>query len=479
MGVGREFMTFDYSATFDVNTEKVDSLEMSITMDTGYFLGDAVGDVTSGIGRSDNCYQYRSFKVTPKVAITNTPHPTSMRAPGTMQCMIAAEVVMEHIAKATKKPVEKIQALNFYPADQHPITPFGDHIGAGGYNWTIPTLWSQIQDQAKYAERKQAVDQYNALNKWTKKGIAISPVKYPLNMNGEFSSGALVCVYADGTVLVSTGGSELGQGFNEKIAVCASDALGIDLKKILIGPRETSKIPNNSDTGGSGTSESSCQAVIQACQEVKGKLEKYLQVGHSWEQAVTNANSEGVSLMSTSWWKQPKTENANTYATYGVGVTEVMIDVLTGEIRTERVDILMDLGTQLDAAIDIGQLQGGFVIALGYLLTEELQVDVDGTQLNLGFWNYKIPSAFDIPVEFNVSLLKNSPNPLGIKGSKASAEPAMCLVSSVYLAVKNAIYAARNECGLGDDWFRLDTPLVPENIRTSIGAITAEMKLPL
>merc|ERR1712070_926774 len=125
-----------------------------------------------------------------------------------------------------------------------------------------------------------------------------------------------------------------------------------------------------------------------------------------------------------------------------------MIDVLTGEIRTERVDVLMDLGMQLDAAIDIGQLQGGFVQAMGYLLTEELKVGADGTQLNLGFWNYKIPSAFDIPVEFNVSLLKNSPNPIGIKGSKASGEPAMSLVSSVYLAVKNAIYAARRDNGL-------------------------------
>merc|ERR550525_1389343 len=105
----------------------------------------------------------------------------------------------------------------------------------------------------------------------------------------------------------------------------------------------------------------------------------------------------------------------------------------------------MDLGTQLDAAIDIGQLQGGFVMALGYLLTEEYKVDKSGTQLNLGTWEYKIPSAYDIPLEFNVSLLKDSPNPVGIKGSKASAEPAMCLIPSVYLAIKNALYDARKE----------------------------------
>merc|ERR1719159_391350 len=115
----------------------------------------------------------------------------------------------------------------------------------------------------------------------------------------------------------------------------------------------------------------------------------------------------------------------------------------------------MDLGTQLDAAVDLGQLQGGFVIALGYLLTEELRVDAAGAQLNLGTWEYKIPSAYDIPVTFNVSLLKDSPNPNGVRGSKASAEPAMCLVASVYLAAKESLYAARRELGAGDDWFAL------------------------
>ena len=150
----------------------------------------------------------------------------------------------------------------------------------------------------------------------------------------------------------------------------------------------------------------------------------------------------------------------------------VLSDVMANsprQVRIERVDVLMDLGTQLDAAIDIGQLQGGFTIALGYLLTEELKVDPAGTQLNLGSWEYKIPSAYDIPVEYNVSLLKNSPNPNGVKGSKASAEPAMCLIPSVYLAVKNAVYAAREEVGNGADWFQLNHPLSVENVRAAIG----------
>jgi xanthine dehydrogenase/oxidase len=147
----------------------------------------------------------------------------------------------------------------------------------------------------------------------------------------------------------------------------------------------------------------------------------------------------------------------------------VQVDVLTGEVRVERVDILMDLGTQLDAAVDIGQLEGGFVIALGYLLSEERMNNAKGEELTLGTWNYKVPGAYDIPVVLNCSLLKNSPNPAGIRGSKLSAEPVMGLVSSTYFAIKQAMYSARTDAGLGDAFFMLDLPATPENICMAIG----------
>lgn len=145
------------------------------------------------------------------------------------------------------------------------------------------------------------------------------------------------------------------------------------------------------------------------------------------------------------------------------------VDVLTGEVLVERVDILMDLGTQLDAAVDVGQITGGFMIALGYLMNESLKVDSSGTQLNAGTWEYKIPGAYDIPIVLNVSLLKDSPNPVGVLGSKGCAEPAMGTMPSVYLAIKNAIYAARTEVGTAEGWFLLNTPCSPETVRAAIG----------
>lgn len=472
MVVGREPMEFDYTVTYDPTTGKVGTMVMDMTIDPGWYLGDSAGCMEMAVGWSDNCYQYESFKVNTHTALSATPHSTAMRAPGCMQSILAAEVVIEHVAKLCSKSTAEVQAVNFYNPAAGPVTtPFGDKIGTEGYNWTIPTLWSQIQDQANFAARQAAVVAYNAANKYTKRGIALTPAKYVMGTDF-YSSGALVNLYADGTVMVASGGSELGQGLNTKVALCVADTLNVPLSSVQVTPRDTSKVPNNTATGGSGTSECSSEAAIVACNTLMDRLKPYLSAGKSFVDAIGQANTDGVSMMAEGWFKQKKDDNANLYATYGTAISEVMIDVLTGEVRVEQVDILMDLGTQLDAAIDIGQLQGGFVISLGYLLTEECRVDGSGTQLNLGSWEYKIPSAYDIPVDFNVGLLKDSPNPVGVKGSKASAEPGMTLVASTYLAVKEAIYAAKVEMGTGGEWFMLNTPLTCENIKAAIGEQT-------
>jgi len=482
MNMGRQAMDFDYEVTFD-KSGRVDTMNMTQHFAPGWFYGDTSGDLDMGVGFADNCYKYSSLKITRNVLKTDTTHCTSMRAPGCMQSLIASEVVMEHVAKVVGKPLEEVQSLNFYKSGD--VTPFGDHIDENGYNWTIPTLWPKVQEDAAYNARKADVLKYNSENRWTKKGIAMSTVKYPMDIGGNYSSGAQICVYHDGSVLVTTGGVECGQGLYTTVALCVANTLGVPLETISVGPTETSKIPNNSGTGGSGTSEESSHAAILASQEILANLKPYFDKGKKWQEAVASAIEDGISLMASKWWtwkqhKYPggKTPNTNLYASYGTAVSEVLVDALTGEVSVSRVDVLMDLGTQLDAAVDIGQLQGGFTIALGYVLSEELKVDSLGKQLNLGTWDYKIPGAYDIPLEFNVSLLKDTPNPVGVKGSKACAEPVMGLVASVYLAVKNAIYAAREEVGLGDSWFQLDLPLTPERVATAIGVPVSQLDVP-
>jgi len=471
---GREVIHFDYDATFDT-VGVLDSMDMTMTIDPGWFYGDAEGDMTMAVGWSDNCYRFKNFKVTPKAAVTTTAHTTPMRAPGCLQSILAAEVVMEHVAKVVGKPLDELRELNFYKLGD--TTPFNDTIGKEGYNWTIPTLWSQIQNDAKYAERKKAIEDYNAQNRWTKKGIAMSPVKYVMGIDF-YSSGALVNIYADGTVLVSTGGCEVGQGLNVKVALCVASTLGAPLEKVRVGARETDKVPDNTGTGGSGTSECTSEAAMMACRKLLDLLAPYRTEQTTWEAAVAAAAKANVGLMASGWYQYKKDDNQCAYSTYGTAISEVLVDGITGEVRVERVDVLMDLGNQLDAAIDIGQVQGGFMMALGYLLTEEQKFDESARQLNLGTWEYKIPSAYDIPLEFNVALLKDSPNPVGVKGSKASAEPSMCLIPSVYLAVKNALYALRKSNGLGDDWFMLDTPLTPERVAIAAGTRVSSLVVP-
>jgi len=317
-----------------------------------------------------------------------------------------------------------------------------------------------------------------------KKGIALTTSRWTGSSVG-FLNSAHVSIFADGSVQVASGGVEIGQGLNTKVAMGAAYALGVPLERINVGPGDPRMLPNNLSTGGSMTSESCVQAVLQACEELKTKLQPYLDAAAgNFDAAVPDAIANGISLVSTGWCNGAWDTNAqldppqSAYIVYGAGVAEVTVDVLTGDVQVDRIDLIMDLGNQLNAAIDIGQVQGGFVMALGYLFTEKLSWKEDGQVLSLGTWEYKPPSAYDIPLEMNVALLKDTPNPCGVLSSKAVAEPAMHLIGAPYLAVKNAIYAAREELGLGTDWFMLNVPICSEGIRAAIDVPQDRMALP-
>lgn len=290
-------------------------------------------------------------------------------------------------------------------------------------------------------------------------------------------------VHGDGTISVCTGGAEIGQGLNTKVAQAVAQSLGISMDSVLVSDGDTKTLANNGTTGGSMTSEACVAAVQDACDKIKALLEPFTSAGADWQTAVAQAKGSGVNLVTTGrntdkWDSRDPAVNDSPYLVYGACVSEITIDVLTGESRLEKVDVLMDVGTQLNAAVDLGQVQGGFVMALGYLFSEEQKWDSTGKLLNLGTWEYKVPTAYDIPVEFNVGLLTNAPNPNGVMGSKAVAEPAMHLLSSPYLAVKHAIYAARADQGLGEDWFQLNVPCTPEVIRSVVGVSSESMALP-
>lgn len=208
-------------------------------------------------------------------------------------------------------------------------------------------------------------------------------------------------------------------------------------------------------------------------------MDPFKEEGTDWPTAVQQARLAGVSMVADGWQNRFATNTETTYCVYGASCAEVLVDVLTGDSRVESVDILMDVGTQANAAVDIGQIQGAYVMALGYLFSEEVKFDEHGVNHHLGTWEYKIPTAYDIPVAFNTRLLKDSPNPAALfHGSKAVAEPPMGLIGATYLALKNAMYAAREEFGLGSDWFDLPVPCSPELIREKIAVPEDQIALP-
>lgn len=428
------------------------------------------------ISWSDNTFFCPSFKSNGVGYVTHTPHRTSQRAPAVLQSITSINVVCEHVANSLGLEFEDVMELNFYKVGQK--TPWGDVIGSSTFNWTMPQIWTKLKTDAQFADRKKAVDHFNLIeSRWRKRGIAMVPVKYGIGLNF-YKSIAIANIYADGTVLISHGACELGQGLNTKVAQAAAFVLGIDIGLIRIADTETSKAPNNTGTGGSAASECTAKATAMACQEVLTRLADYRKDPKtSWQDAVGAAIGAGVCLSAEGWYAN--TDQNNSYATFGAAMSEVEIDVLTGEWEIRRVDILMDLGYQLNAAIDIGQLEGGFIMALGYFFTEQHLFSPAGEQLTIGTWEYKIPSYSDVPQEFNVQILNPAvQNPNGVFGSKASAEPPLSLAASAYFAVKKAIYAARQELGLGTDFVPLAIPCTVEEIRKACAVPDSALSLP-
>jgi len=363
-----------YEATFD-SDGKIDALVCSGASDVGWVAGVMAGMGEGAAGLMDNNYNWNVLTPSGQDVLTNRPNNTAMRAPPTMQAALAGDVVMEHVARSVGKDLDDIMQLNFYKEGD--VTAQGDLLGSDTLNFTVPHLWEQIQRDTRYAERKHAVETYNANNRWTKKGIAITTSKWIGSARG-YENSAHVSIYDDGTVQVASGGVEIGQGLNTKVAMAAAFAFGIPLEKISVGQGDTAMLPNNGTTGGSGTSEACAQAVLYACQELTTKLQPYLDnVGGDFTMAVAAAKASGESLVAIGWsvgqWdKKDDSKNSSSYLVYGACVSEVLLDVLTGDVRVEKADILMDLGHQLNAAVDVGQVQGGFVQALGYLFTERM-----------------------------------------------------------------------------------------------------------
>ncbi|XP_021947093.1 xanthine dehydrogenase/oxidase [Folsomia candida] len=450
-----------YEATVD-DSGNIVGLKGSIFCDPGY----APNETTSLLAMicMQNCYRANGWQITPGRALTDTPSNTYCRAPGTTQGIASIEAIMEHISHVLKKDPGEVRATNFIKA--------GDPLlGVPGKTFEgenpISKMIVDLKTSSDYDARKKFVDNFNKTNRFRKRGLNLMPMRYPQHypdFNVRFP--VFISVYhVDGSVAVSHGGIEMGQGINTKCAQTVAKFLNIPLEKVRIKPTNSLVSPNAGVTGGAMGSELVCHSAMKACEILLKKMEPVRQEvkDPTWEKVVTACYNKHIML--TAQYEDKPGDDLKGYDIWAVCLTEVEVDVLTGEYKIVRVDLAEDAGLSLSPEVDIGQIEGAFVMGLELWTTEKLVYDKDtGEILTKNTWEYKPPFVKDIPEDFRITMIKNRPNPLGVLRSKATGEPPLCLSVSVIWALKNAIDSARKDAG-NTDWYQINGPLTPEDIQ--------------
>uniref|UniRef100_A0A8B9RDK4 Xanthine dehydrogenase n=1 Tax=Astyanax mexicanus TaxID=7994 RepID=A0A8B9RDK4_ASTMX len=341
------------------------------------------------------------------------------------------------------------------------ITPFNQSLE----QFTIDRCWDECITISDFSQRRARVELYNKQHRWTKRGLSIIPTKFGIS----FTAGALVHIYTDGSVLITHGGTEMGQGLHTKMIQIASRTLEIPTSKIHISETSTNTVPNTSPTAASASSDLNGMAIYNACQTLLQRLKPYKtsKPKGNWEDWVTAAYFDRVNLSANGFYSfETNSGRPFNYFTYGVTASEVEIDCLTGSHKNLHTSIVMDVGKSLNPALDIGQVEGAFMQGVGLFTLEELRYSPQGYLYTRGPGMYKIPAFGDIPTQLKVSLLRDAPNERAIFSSKAVGEPPLFLAASIFYAIKDAISAARAESGLSGP-FRLDSPATPERIRNA------------
>ncbi|XP_066250858.1 xanthine dehydrogenase/oxidase-like [Euwallacea similis] len=371
------------------------------------------------------------------------------RAPGSFEGLATIENIMDHIAYSLNKDPLAVRRANLNTSEYPQLKDILD----------------DVEKNDEITKRKADIATYNKANRWKKRGLSVVPMQFKLDFRGNFTT--LVSIYhLDGGVAISHAGIEMGQGINTKVAQACAYKLGIPLEKISIKPNYNVASPNSGITGGSITSESVVGSVLSACDILLDRIKPIRDKNPtlSWEDLIQECYNQNICLSSSGFF-WPQFPGIGSYSVYGACALEVEIDILTGKHEILRVDIVEDVGQSMSPLIDIGQLEGAFIMGLGAHSSEELILDASGKLTNDRTWTYKIPGAKDIPQIFNVRFVNNSLNPLGTLNSKAIAEPPCGLSVAFPLAVRNALASARQEASqTAFPWYPIDGPSSTENI---------------
>jgi xanthine dehydrogenase large subunit len=497
---------YEYTVGFD-DRGRIGGLKLLMLANCG-FSADLSGAVADrAIFQVDNAYFLRHVDIASYRLKTNTQSHTAFRGFGGPQGLMVIETILGDIARTLGLDAFDVRMANLYsdeavePSRMPPGPGEATHRNVTHYGMVVEDnilapLLGALERSCGYRRRRAAIDRWNAADPVLRRGMALTPVKFGVSFTATHmnQAGALVHVYLDGSVQVNHGGTEMGQGLHTKVLQVVADELGVPLRQVVATASDTSKVPNASPTAASAGTDLNARAAQFAARTVRGNIAQLLagldgceparvhfengcvatpRATRTFAQAATLAHQHRVQLWSDGFYRTPKihydkatmTGRPFYYFAYGAACTEVAIDTLTGESRVLKVDILQDVGQSINPAIDIGQIEGGFVQGMGWLTTEHLVWDERGRLATHAPSTYKIPAAGDVPAHFKVAFWPAPNLEDNIFGSKAVGEPPLMLAVSVWEALRDAVASALPPGALVD----MQTPAIPEHVLAALG----------
>ncbi|XP_045452018.1 indole-3-acetaldehyde oxidase-like [Melitaea cinxia] len=439
-------------------TGEIQYLKVMYYQDSGCSKNETMSTTT--ILHLINCYDSKRWHIEANSVITDTPSTTWCRAPASTEGVAIIEYIMEKISQELGEDPLKVRQLNMKKEDN-----------------PIPELIEQLKKDSDFETRQSEVEDFNKNNRWRKRALKLMPMTYELFHLGPYNS--IVSIYqGDGSVVLIHGATEMGQGVNTKVAQVCAYILGIPLEKVSVKSTTSFTSPNSVATGASVGSECASYATMKACEILNERLKpiKEKMPNATWEEIVVDAHNSGVNLQAT--YMYSTLEPVKPYDIYGIVALELEVDILTGNHDVIRVDLLEDTGRSLNPEIDVAQIEGAFVMGLGYWTSEKTVYDkITGKLLTDRTWTYKPPGIKDIPADYRIYFRRNGTNENGVLKSKATGEPALCLAAVITHALREAVRSARLDAGYEDQWVHIANPCTTENIFMAVEHKLEHLKL--
>ncbi|MWV17848.1 xanthine dehydrogenase molybdopterin binding subunit [Pseudomonas sp. L-22-4S-12] len=475
---------------------------MELAGNCGYSPDLSRSIVDRAMFHADNAYFLGAALINGHCCKTNTASNTAFRGFGGPQGMLPIEEVMERIARHLGLDPLEVRKRNYYGQSERNVTHYGQTVEHN----LLAEMTAELEASSDYHARRAAIRAFNATSPVLKKGLALTPVKFGISFTASFlnQAGALIHVYSDGSIHLNHGGTEMGQGLNTKVAQVVAEVFQVDIGRIQITASNTDKVPNTSPTAASSGSDLNGKAAQNAAEIIKARLvefaARHFGVAESEVEFRNNQVRVGeqllpfaelarlawigqVSLSSTGYYRTPKIHYDRAsgqghpfyYFAYGVACVEALVDSLTGEYKLLRTDILHDVGASLNPAIDIGQVEGGFLQGVGWLTCEELVWDAQGRLLTSSPASYKIPTVADMPADLRIKLVEKRQNPEDtVFHSKAVGEPPFMLGIAAWCAIKDAVASIADYRVQPD----IDAPATPERVLWGVQQMKAAVRAP-